>query len=67
MKKFCTVCGNQMIVKGEREGTTFDRETGKPIVTKHTLLRCPDFVDGVSDRYWHTHDELEIDEVISGK
>jgi hypothetical protein len=60
LKKFCTVCGKQMNEIGRYENTTYDRDTGKPIVFIMVYLACPDYQEGYSDREWHTHDKISV-------
>ena len=65
IKKYCTVCGKQMIETGRYEQTKYDRDTGAPIISTIVYLACPDYQEGYSDRVWHAHDKIEI--TTSGK
>jgi len=55
-----------MTLWADYDMTTFDGDTGDRIVTKHTILRCPDYDESVTftSEMWSGHDTLEIKKVI---
>ncbi len=67
MTRYCTECGEVMVVNRQYMDTKtiYDSYTGKPtaINTEVTILRCPHYASGYSDRFWSVHDELILKEV----
>ncbi len=55
---FCTICGKKLKFYTRYIGENiFSRSDGTGYAPVNEIYRCPEFVEGVSDRYYHYHDE----------
>jgi hypothetical protein len=57
---FCTECDKHLEKTTGKSEIRYNAQTGKPYEIYTTILTCPDYVFGYSDRQWHYHDRIVI-------
>ena len=60
MKLFCTICGKLLQFVFRKSTQKFERMTGAHYTIEQDVYQCPDYVDGYSDRAWHSHDKVVV-------